>query len=110
MNLPCSIKLQTDIHLLAFEDAFFAGITIASEKISTEEILFRGDILDLMKSSEPFALKIQENKYFDYYYNSWGFPSAHRSLQSAVWKIEDACNTPGIFNYFIIIQRKSIMD
>jgi hypothetical protein len=107
MNLPCSIKLKPEIFLLAFEDAFFAGITIASENICTEEILFRGDILDMMKASEPFAMKIQENKYFDYYYNSWGFPSAHRSLQSAIWKIEDVCKTPNIFNYFIIIKRES---
>jgi hypothetical protein len=105
MNLPYSIKLDHELYLLAFADAYNADSIIMSESFTIDEILYRGNFNELMSFAEKFAPRTLDNNYADYYYYSQSLSTAHRSLQSAIWKIEDTCRTPNIFNYFLIIKR-----
>ena len=106
-----SFDLGNDFLLLAFENAFFGAKYLFGEKeINDEEILFNGDLLNLLEAAERFAVKMDNGEYKDYYYNSEGFPVAARSIQSAIWVIEDERGTPNKFNYFIILKKSAVSE
>lgn len=105
LKLDGSYDLGKGTILLAFEDAFCAAKSLLDNKETKEDhIVFRGDLLSLFEKAETFAIEVENQMYKDYYYNSLGFPVASRSIQSAIWVIEDKCGTPNKFNYFIILK------
>jgi hypothetical protein len=59
----------------------------------------------LMELASKYVLKIEPNRFKDYFYQSTGFDSATMSLQSAIWASEESHGKSNILNYFVILKK-----
>lgn len=107
INPSFYIELKPRILLLAFESDTEAENLIKAEGLQGNRVIFRGSLAELLDKSIDFVFEISKDVYKDYYYNSWGFSVPAKSIQSAIWEIEDNSNKHNCFNYFIVIKEVS---